>query len=104
MLAAINRFDILIIGTLRRWLVENLMLSHEEVQELSKRLLKVTEPGPVSQWIDRMGEIARKLNLPLEHIKWNTFPWGVAYDVANMANCSRKADELKEIVSKMSGN
>jgi len=41
-------------------------------------LLKHTESGPVTEWIERLAKVARNLGLPLYNIDWNGSPKQVA--------------------------
>lgn len=55
----------------------------EQVIRLKERLLDVTRNGPVSAWVDRIGEITHNLIMRPEQINWNRSPEHVAFEIVD---------------------
>lgn len=58
------------------------MLTTTNVREA---LLSKTEAGPVTGWVDRMGEVARAAGVPVRYIDWTGSPDNVAFRVVKEA-------------------
>lgn len=65
-----------------------------EFEEVTNLIVDKTKEGPVSQWVDRIGELARKAGLPLDIICWQGAPVIVACDVYQQAKAYGKIDKL----------
>jgi hypothetical protein len=52
-----------------------------QMPEVIDMLLAKTEPGPVSEWTERIAAVARAIELPLCNIEWNGTPKQVAYSL-----------------------
>lgn len=70
-----------------------------ERPELREKLLKKTQEGPVDQWVNRMGLVAKALGLDLADICWQGSPRIVADGVAQYAINKGKGKELFEMCS-----
>lgn len=70
-----------------------------ERQELREMLLKKTQEGPVDQWINRMGPVAKVLDFDLADICWQGAPRIVADGVAQYAINKGKGKELFKMCS-----
>lgn len=51
------------------------------MSEVINVLLKHTESGPVTEWIERMADVARNLGLPLCNVEWHGSPKQVAHSL-----------------------
>lgn len=56
-----------------------------QMPEVVDMLLVRTEPGPVSEWTERIGSVARTLGLPLCNIEWNGSPKQVAHNLVGFS-------------------
>lgn len=64
------------------------------IAEVVKLIIDATREGPVSQWVDRIGEVARKAGLELSVICWQGDPSGVAFSVYQEAERHCKVQNL----------
>lgn len=78
-------------------------MEYSKKMELVDRIIAITSQGPVSGWIDRIGEIAMSTQLPLEFIKWNESPRAVAMAIIDCcdeaAKKEKKLEKLNEVVT-----
>ncbi len=67
---------------------------------LVDQLVQCTSNGPVTQWGDRIGEIARKTGVPLERINWYQSPLNIAHEVYSLCvRYSGSETKLKRAVN-----
>lgn len=63
-------------------------------------LLKKTESGPVTEWVERLAAVARRAELPLCNIEWYGSPKQVAHSIAGYSfryyGCHSRLLELIE--------
>lgn len=70
-------------------------------KEAVAKILRGTEEGPITQWTERMAQVAKKIGLPVQHINWNGTPSTVAGLIAEYANdCGYLAALFAELESK----
>lgn len=69
-----------------------------DLRETENALLRITEDGPVSGWVDRIGKIARKAGLPLHQISWQGSPQIVAFHVIDLAQRHGLQEQLERII------
>ena len=65
-----------------------------ELTDIIRQLADKTEPGRVTDWVERIAHIARVIELPLAEISWNRAPLDVSIDVARQANIMGKIEPL----------
>lgn len=68
------------------------------MESVSEALLKVTE-GPVSTWVDRMGEIAKRTGLFTAGMSWTGTPFVVSRLVVSTAASALKMPELEAVIA-----
>jgi len=72
-----------------------LRLSGSEFGRLHQGILHATQEGPITEWAERIAQLARKIGLPVHSIDWNTSPSGAAFKVLQSAEGFEKVEELK---------
>ncbi len=73
-------------------------MEHSKKMELLDQMIAVTAQGPVSGWVNRLGEIAMALELPMEFIKWNDSPRLVAMAIISYcAEADKKAKKFEKL-------
>ena len=73
-------------------------LSISEAAAIGTRLVEVTKEGPVTQWYERIAEIARKAGFDVSEVNWNASPRGVASDIAQHMNGYYRIDKLEQAI------
>lgn len=69
-----------------------------EEYDMVQEILTVTEPGPISDWPDRIAAIARETETPVEVIRWSTAPALIAYDLIRASLRMGRIDQLKKAI------
>lgn len=64
-------------------------MEHSKKMRLVDKLISLTSQGPVSGWINRIGEIAARAELPIDFINWNNSPRVVS--MAIVETCSNES-------------
>ncbi len=59
-----------------------------QVVETSKELLNATKDGRITDWVERLAQVAREVGVRLYEINWNQTPQLVAQDV-----CEYRSEE-----------
>jgi hypothetical protein len=65
------------------------------------RLVKATQEGPVTDWVQRMSEVARELGVELWDINWNQTPKLVAHDIVEYVNSADLVDTMEWALEKL---
>lgn len=68
--------------------------------ETSQRLTQTTEPGRVTDWNERIAEIARLTNCKMCLIAWTEAPSYVAYSVTKYFDVRGKLHELNDAIAR----
>jgi len=76
-----------------------LRLSGSELRQLHQGILDATQEGPITEWTERIAQLAKKIGLPVHSINWNASPSGAAYNVLQLAEGFGKVKELKAELS-----
>ena len=64
-------------------------------------IILLTLQGPVSGWIDRIAEIAKRADIPIDLVNWNRNPRVLAMDIVGIADSSKKLTGLAEVVKEL---
>jgi len=75
-------------------------LSGADYRRFEKLILDGTENGPITEWVERIALLSKKIGLPVQHMNWNTSPSGAAYKVIESANAYDKLEELEAELKK----
>ena len=62
---------------------------------LAKLIVEKTEPGRVTDWVERIAQIATVAEVPKSMINWNNSPATVAYNLADYAEKNGQSDNLQ---------
>ncbi len=70
-------------------------LTGPEVAVFVDQIVDATKVGRVTDWVERISEIAKLANLPLAEILWNEAPHNVAFAMVDLANSRGYAEQLE---------
>lgn len=72
-------------------------ISGPEMAKISQQLLELTREGRLTDWVERIGEIASRAGAVMENINWNGSPYIVAFEVIDhLSRRHASLDSLRE--------
>ena len=74
-------------------------MSGEEYRELHDLVVEATREGRVTDWVERIAEIARLAGIRLEMINWDSSPWIVAGNIVRASSTWCSPDGLRQAVT-----
>ncbi len=75
-------------------------LSGPQKGALAHQIIDATKEGRVTDWVERIAEIARMADLPLCNINWVAAPSSVAFEVVTVAGARGGEGKLEAALAK----
>lgn len=72
----------------------------DNTAKLRQKILEKTRPGPLSEWVDRIGTLATDAGIKTELINWNSSPLVVAHEIVKQANAHDVLDKLTQLLER----
>ncbi|MBP7927772.1 hypothetical protein KAZ57_01355 [Patescibacteria group bacterium] len=74
-------------------------LHGKDLFDIVDMVLKHTKEGPITQWDERIAQLAKNAGLEVEQINWKGSPKDVAFKVVEHAETFGTLEELKQAIS-----
>jgi hypothetical protein len=75
-------------------------ITNAEYNELRDLVVQATEEGPITEWTERIAQLAKTLGLPTHMMTWSGSPHIVASSVVQYADNWSVIPELREELKK----
>ncbi len=79
-------------------------ISGESYGKLTDRVLEATEQGKITEWTERIAQLAKRLDLPIAMMKWSGSPRIVAASVVEFSDNWNVIPQLEAELTQMEEN